>query len=186
MPVHSLLDINLLPKDSFEQSSLGRTMKWMLTGGRAIVVITEFAVIIAFGSRFWFDKTLNDLNETVDQKQSVVESFSEVETKMRDILSREEMVILTNRGNYDVNGVFTSLKVATPVEVTFQQVSVGKSGLTIDGIAKSEASFAGFLANMTRNPKIASMALGETKFSQRSGEISFSLMANLATKEAKK
>ncbi len=182
MPVHSLLDINLLPKDSFEQSSLGRTMKWMLTGGRAIVVITEFAVIIAFGSRFWFDKTLNDLNETVNQKQSVVESFNEVETKMRDILSREEVVNQFEKSKYDINGVFASLKVATPMEVVFSRISVGESGLMMDGSAKSEASFAGFLANMTRNPKIVSMSLGETKFSQRSGEISFSLVAELGTK----
>ena len=109
MPIHGLLDINLLPKDSFEGSNLGKTLKWLLIGGRTIVVLTEFGVILAFVSRFWYDKQLNDLNDQITQKQAVVRSFTEVENKMRDVLAREEIVGKFLKENLDTNGIIESL-----------------------------------------------------------------------------
>jgi len=57
----SLFKVNLLPKDNFEFSLVGKFLRWALTAGRVMVVLTEFVVILAFGSRFWLDKEMNDL-----------------------------------------------------------------------------------------------------------------------------
>src|SRR3989344_7346869 len=92
MPAAKLAKINLLPKDSFDFSTLGKFLRWSLTTGRVLVVLTEFVVILAFGSRFYFDKRLNDLVEEIVQKQAVVDSYAEIEKTTRDILTKQEVV----------------------------------------------------------------------------------------------
>ncbi|EKD58009.1 MAG: hypothetical protein ACD_57C00048G0004 [uncultured bacterium] len=179
MPIHGLLDINLLPKDSFEGSNLGKTLKWLLIGGRTIVVLTEFGVILAFVSRFWYDKQLNDLNDQITQKQAVVRSFTEVENKMRDVLAREEIVGKFLKENLDTNGIIESLVTSSPVDVSFDQIGINKNGMQLSGQAKSESSFAGFLGNLSKNPRIKNINLGETKFSQKTGTIGFKISTNL-------
>ena len=179
MPIHGLLDINLLPKDSFEGSNLGKTLKWLLIGGRTIVVLTEFGVILAFVSRFWYDKQLNDLNDQITQKQAVVRSFTEVENKMRDVLAREEIVGKFLKENLDTNGIIESLVTSSPVDVSFDQIGINKNGMQLSGQAKSESSFEGFLGNLSKNPRIKNINLGETKFSQKTGTIGFKISTNL-------
>ena len=53
--------INLLPKTEFELSFWGRFIKWALSTGRYIIILTELVVIIAFMSRFKLDRDASDV-----------------------------------------------------------------------------------------------------------------------------
>jgi Tfp pilus assembly protein PilN len=181
MSARKLSGINLLPKDSFEESGLGQFLRWSLVTGRAIVVLTEFVVILAFGSRFWFDKTLNDLVEVVDQKQMVVKSFAEIESQMREVLAKETPVVGYLESNLGIESVFNDLIKATPTDVTFEQMSFSAGNINLKGKAQSESGFAGLLANLNNLEKIESLSIGETKFSQREGLVEFQISAKLKT-----
>ena len=58
-------DINLLPREEFEQKTVGRFLIWALTVGRWIVIVTELIVITAFLSRFKLDRDLANLYEKI-------------------------------------------------------------------------------------------------------------------------
>ncbi len=75
--------IELLPQENWEKGTFGRLLKWALTVGRYIVIITELIVILAFLSRFKFDRDLTDLNEKVKQQQAIVQSSAQFEQKFR-------------------------------------------------------------------------------------------------------
>lgn len=177
--------INLLPHDSFEFSVVGKFLKWALTVGRALIILTEFVVILAFGSRFYYDKKLNDLMEAIDQKQAVVESYAEVETKMRDILERQKVVSLYLKTNIELPNVFTSLQKITPPDVNYSQLSLNDGGINIVGTAGSESGFNKVLAGIGTIKGIKEVTIGSVDFDQRLGLINFKIRGVIKKEESK-
>lgn len=179
MSAQKLDKINLLPRDSFEESNLGKFLSWALSSGRVIVILTEFVVVIAFGSRFWFDQKLNNLIEEISAKEAVVESYAAIESQMRDVLARETKVLdfLTNGLGLPV--VFSNLKKATPNDVSFNSFSINDNQVRIEGTAKSEAGFSLFLNNLGYVPGVTNIKLGKTVFDEKSGGVNFEVSTNL-------
>ena len=66
MPAKTV-DVNLLEKDDFSESPIGRIVTWAITYGRYIMILTEIVVLLAFISRFSLDRKLTDLNEAIGQ-----------------------------------------------------------------------------------------------------------------------
>lgn len=173
MPAAKFGKINLLPKDSFEQSALGKILKWALTSGRVLVVLTEFVVILAFGSRFYFDKKLNDLIEVIGQKQAVVESYVDIENKIRDLLSRQAIVDKYLKENLGISDVINQIKRVTPADVSFTEISLDGVGFTLTGIAESEGGLASLLVGINNVPNVTGISVGSIDFDQRQGLINF-------------
>lgn len=173
MPAAKFGRINLLPKDSFEFSILGKILKWSLTTGRVLVVLTEFVVILAFGSRFYYDKKLNDLIEVIDQKQAVVDSFAEIETKMRDILARQAIVEKYLKGNLSINGAISQIKKVTPQDISFTEIAIDEKGFSLTGASGSEGGLANLLVGINNIPNVEGVNVGAIDFDQRQGVINF-------------
>lgn len=175
MPATKLGRINLLPKDSFEFSGLGRFLKWALTSGRMLVVLTEFVVILAFGSRFYYDKKLNDLIEVIDQKQNVVESYAEIENRMRDVLARQKTVTNFSTVNLAINDRFGQIRRITPTDVTYTEISINETGFNLAGTAGSEGGLANLLVGVNNVPNVSGVSIGSVEYDQRKGIINFKI-----------
>lgn len=175
MPALKFGKINLLPRDSFEFSALGKILKWALTSGRVLVILTEFVVILAFGSRFYFDKKLNDLIEGIGQKQAVVESYADIENKIRDLLSRQVIVDKYLKENLGISGIINQIKRLTPVDVSFTEISVDNKGFLLSGTAGSEGGLANLLAGINTIKNVTGVNVGEIDFDQRQGFINFKI-----------
>lgn len=80
--------LNLLPKSAFEKSLFGRIVKWGLTTGRHIIIIVEILVITAFVSRFKLDSDVDELEEALRQRQSILESYIPTEKNFLEIQTR--------------------------------------------------------------------------------------------------
>jgi Tfp pilus assembly protein PilN len=186
MSARRIKGINLLPKDSFEESDLGQFLRWALVTGRAVVVITELVVILAFASRFWFDKTLNDLMEVIDQKQALVQSYRTVEEQMRQVLIREAPITMALENNLEIETTLAQLVRATPIEVNFTKMNLSITGLSLAGQSSSEEGLAAFLSNLNKIEKVKKLSMGEIKFSQRDGKIEFDLTASFKDEAGKK
>ena len=167
--------INLLPKDSFELSGLGKILKWALTSGRILVVLTEFVVILAFGSRFYFDKKLNDLIEVIGQKQAVVESYVDIENKIRDLLSRQAVVDKYLKESLGIGDVINQIKRVTPVDVSFTEISVDGAGFSLTGMAGSEGGLASLLIGVNNILSVTGISVGSIDYDQRQGAINFKI-----------
>lgn len=174
--------INLLPKDSYEYSITGKALKWGLTIGRALVVLTEFVVILAFGSRFYFDKKLNDLMENIDQKQAVVESYKEVEVKIRDVLTRQKAVSLFLKQNIGLEKTISQLKRITPSDVSFLQLNLSEEAINIVGTAASETGLNGVLRGIASLEGVKEIVVGAIDFDQRLGLVNFKVRATISKK----
>lgn len=173
MPATKLGKINLLPKDSFEFSALGKILKWSLTTGRVLVVLTEFVVILAFGSRFYFDKKLNDLTEEISQKQAIVESYVDIEAKIRDILDRQAIVDKYLSTNLSIGGLVDQLKKVTPPDISYSEISISDRVVTLSGTSGSEGGLANLLVGINNLPEVGGVSVGSIDFDQRQGTIAF-------------
>lgn len=137
--------VNLLIREGFEYSTAGKTLSWLLSAGRAIVIFTELVVIIAFLSRFWLDRQLTDLVEANAAKTSQIQASKTFENDFRSVQTR-----LTTYQNID-NSKLGSAKLIKqfsgllPADVQIEQIVASPGKVKLTGITLSEAGLAGFL-----------------------------------------
>lgn len=142
------LSINLLPQDEIEKSPAGKFLKWALSVGRYIVIFTELIVLAAFFSRFYFDRKLSDLHETIAQKQAIVESASDLEKQARDIQGRLSAAKTILGNDIPARTILSSISQITPTDIVFNSVYITTKNVVITATANSEASLSVFLSNL--------------------------------------
>lgn len=174
--------VNLLPQDEFEQSFLGKALKWSLTAGKSIVILTEFVVILAFMSRFKLDRDLNDLNEVLIQKQAVVASYAETEARMRALQDRLDIINQVNEDTLGASDSLSRLIANTPLDVAYEKVDLSRTSLSLSGIAGSEGGFAALLNSIRDDGTWTEISLGDVEFSQRKGGVIFTISGKTPVK----
>jgi len=172
-----VFQINLIPKDSFEFSPLGRFLSWATTTGRVLVVLTEFVVLLAFGSRFYFDKRVNDLTEEVEQKQVQIETFAETEKQMRKILAKQSPVNTYLSENLTFGQKYDNLSKTIPRGVHLEKLTINDTGMGMVGESESELGFAQLLRSLKRMEGVANLSMKDTTFEQTSGSVKFNIQA---------
>jgi len=177
MPAKKLPKVNLLPKDAFETSFLGKFLKWSLTAGRVMVVLTEFVVILAFSSRFWFDKELNDLRESNDAKLTTIQSYIDIENQMRKVLVRQKAVDTFLSEELKTSEGLEKLKLLLPSGTILSQVSFLPGGIGIAGITGSERSLAQTINAMKSYQDLAGVDIKKIEFDQRKGGVEFEIVS---------
>src|SRR5690554_2981690 len=86
------ITINLLPKDPFFETVVGKTLKWALSAGRYIVIFTELIVILSFLARFTLDRQLTDVNSDIANNETIVASYGELEENFRRAQERTTQI----------------------------------------------------------------------------------------------
>lgn len=175
MATSGVSKINLLPKDSFEFSALGKTLKWTITVGRVLVVLTEFVVLLAFASRFYFDRKLSDLADQLVQKQAQITAYASVETQMRKVLAKQAPVEQYLAGGMTFAQRVDNLTQIIPAGMILDNVAIDKVGMSIGGKAQSELGFAQFINGVKKMTGVTSVSLGDTTFDQTTGGVKFTI-----------
>lgn len=141
------IEINLVPKDPFFQTPLGRFMQWALSAGRYIVIFTELVVIGSFLTRFTLDRQITDLNNEILQKEEQIKGYGTLEADFRSAQSRVEQYkqVVQER---NIAEVFPQLTAITPIEVTYDLVSISPVRVVMSGSALSRDSFNTLINNL--------------------------------------
>lgn len=152
-------EINLLPKDKFAESSLGKLVKWAVSVGRWIVVFTEFIVICAFLSRFYFDTQLANLFDELKQKQAMVDSAYSFEENFRQVQKKTQLVKSLLIGQDNPSLLISDVGSILPLNVSLKGVSLDEKTILISGSALSEKGLSTFLKALGTLPKISQVSL---------------------------
>lgn len=180
----AVIDINLVPKDPFYATTLGRILKWALSAGRYIVIFTELVVIMSFATRFTLDRQLTDLNSEILIKQSVVESYGDLEKDFRTAQAKiQEYSKLTEQEPLLENFVYMSE--VTPEGVQLTQMAINNSGITATGTTNSQPSFNLFVNNLQLSPHFVNVSLDSVESTQ-DGEAGLAFKLRAITREVKK
>ncbi|OGD62183.1 hypothetical protein A2160_01380 [Candidatus Beckwithbacteria bacterium RBG_13_42_9] len=180
-------NINLLPKNELEKTSLGKFFKWALTFGKYIVIVTQLIVIVAFLFRFKLDQDLDGLNERISQQQQVVSSYQDLEQEVRVLQDRlSALKDITNEQTL-LSLSLGSLNQVMPLEVGLTSLTLNKSNFTLEGRSLSEVGLATLVYGLQNQPifdniVVRSVSTGGAK----DPTLSFALNANIIKKGEKK
>jgi Tfp pilus assembly protein PilN len=141
------ISVNLLPKDPFLSTPIGKLLQWALSVGRYLVIFTEMVVIISFASRFTIDRRITDLNSAILQKQVVIESYGDLEQNIRDIQKKTEAFQQIEQLE-NVTAIFPILTAVTPPDVTLSDLQMRPGRITLSGTTLSNVSLGIFINNL--------------------------------------
>lgn len=145
-------NINLLPRQDFDRSPLGRILRWSLTYGRYIIICTEIIVLMAFIYRFSLDRKITDLNEEIDQKAAIVEANLTFEYQFRNLQARTRKIAELIAGQNTPSLIMKQLETITPKDIQFSKFSYNGETVTINASARSDPALSLFLNNLNQSP----------------------------------
>ena len=178
------ITINLVPKDPFFHTTMGRALQWALSAGRYIVIFTELVVIISFAARFTLDRQITDLNSDIVSQEAVIESYGQLETDFRTAQDKIENARQIEQDT-NIDDVFERLSEVTPQDVTLDQLSIRPNDVLISGKTLSQSSFNLLINNLQLSPRFTNVSVSRVESdSGGSSGLNFSITAK--TKEAQK
>jgi hypothetical protein len=145
--------INLLPKSDFDISLWGRILKWSLTTGRYIIIVTEMVVILAFLSRFKLDKDLSDMHERLDGKIGILNATYDTEVNFRStqIRLQEAKTLMDNQKDTSALLKHITDKIPQGLVLTSMDADWGKREIALSGVANSQQALAEFMYYMRKD-----------------------------------
>lgn len=153
------LNINLLPQDTFEKTTLGKFVKWALSVGRYIVVFTELIVILAFLSRFKLDRDLTDIHESIEQKKAIVNSAALLEKQIRNLQDYLKKVAETEKKQRPYSSFMTSFTQIIPQEVTIENFSLKENLLSLSCLSQTTRGIGSFIYQLKNSPKYSQVTV---------------------------
>jgi len=171
--------INLLPKDTFEQSPTGKFLKWAISAGRWIVVFTDLVVICAFLSRFYFDTKLAELYDEIKQSQAIIEATSDFEESFRQLQDRLNLIKVLSKNKFKGEEKSTFITSALPPDVSLSNFSISSGEINLSGVALTQTGMSVLLSNLLSSPQISKINISKLIFGSKElpEAISFSLTA---------
>lgn len=168
------VSVNLLPKDPFLDSIVGKFLLWSLQIGRYLVVFTELVVILSFLSRFKLDRDLTDLNEKITVQKQTILSYGDTEAKFNAAKSKIETIKLIQDSQLGLN-TLTFLEQNLPIDVKLNRLTSSVNGWTIDASTLSAQSLRAIAEKIFAANPSATISFSKIKLNSRTGAIDFSL-----------
>jgi len=167
--------IEFLPQEDWERSTLGKLLKWALNTGRYVVVFTELIVILALLSRFKLDRDLTDLNEQIAQYQAMIDASGEFENQFRFLQERVNQINTLEQERNTLNQVLFELSAITPVNVSLDLLNVTPDKVSLQAQALETNGIETLIANLEKHPSFSQIRLSELNSEDKGQLINFNL-----------
>lgn len=172
--------INLLPRDSFETSTIGVILEWLLVFGKWSVILTQLVVMGAFLYRFSLDRTLTDLRKSITKDVAVIKSYDQVERDYTLLQKQVASAKTTLKSQDIILNTLSELGRITPSEVWFDRITLAPDSLSLTSFAASLPAFGQFLTAVQTSPtfngvRISKIESSASRGAQMQFEISMSL-----------
>lgn len=145
------IDINLVPRDPFFLTPIGKALQWALSAGRYIVMFTELLVVLSFVTRFYLDRQVTDLNGALFRKQSVIESYGSFEEEFRGVQKKIEQYQQIEQTENIVD-VFPALAQVIPDGVQLTELAIYPDKVALTGSVLSQRSLNLLINNLQLSP----------------------------------
>lgn len=163
---------------------LDEILRWALSIGRLLIILTELVAFSTFIYRFTLDRTLIDLHEKINQEQAIVGSLKTRESTYRNLQGRiADAAIITKTGNKNIK-VLNDIIDATPSEISFNSFTIENNQISIDSNIQSISSLTNFLAIIKDYPETSSVTI--ERIDNQSLTTSINVLINVKLKETTK
>jgi Tfp pilus assembly protein PilN len=177
-------EINLLPKEKWEVGTVGKLLRWALNVGRYVVVFTELIVISAFLFRFGLDAKLTDLNEELKQKQTVINSYGDLEDKFRRVQRQLQNTKEVEEKSLQIDQILNNISQITPMDTVYSSINIKDGEVSLEGQTFSEVGLATLLAKAQTSELFSGVMLDSvSSATEKSQAIDFRMILSLEKQE---
>lgn len=183
---------SLLPEEENPNSLSFRALKWTITIGRCVIIITELVVICAFVSRFWLDRRNSDLSEVIRQQEAILTSTKSFETEYKSLQQKLETIKNFYSNQPQFSNKITSLIDSTPPDLVYDRLAISKESTsqkitaTVSLTALKESSIIDFISNLVLNPDIEMVDLSKIEKKAKENNYSIDLLVVFNSNSNKK
>lgn len=154
--------INLLPRDPFYETPVGKLLGWAMNVGKYILMFTQLVVLLSFAARFTLDRQLTDLNTSIVRNVGIIDSYGELENIIRSI--QQKTTFIKQYSSLQHPGDFLLLlSKATPTGVRLKGVQFGTQQIGITGTTLDASSLSQFIVNLQSIPEFSNISVGDIK-----------------------
>lgn len=173
--------INLVKKkiDYFDEF-----IKWSLSIGRLVVILTEAVALITFIYRFSLDRQLIDLHSKILQETTIVESLKDQEEIYRNLQDRVALAQTVSKESGERVKVYSDIQKNIPQDAIFNNLSVFEEGARINATFKSVLGISRFVDFLKNYEKIESVSID--KIENKSSSASILVGITVIFKDTKK
>lgn len=177
----------MLPRDTFEASSIGVVLSWVLAFGKWTVILTQLVVMGAFLWRFGLDRQLTDYKKQIAKNVAIVKSYDKVErdfliaqkrvNKIKEVVEQQERVAT----------LFNKFIQVTPQDVWYDKLGITPEGVGIVGYSKSLLGFSQLLATLQKDETFKTVSIGKIQDGgAQNARMQFEMNLGLGAEEKKK
>lgn len=173
-------EVNLLPEDNLEQRPGGKFLKWSLSWGKKIVVLTELVVVLAFLSRFKLDSDVASLSEEIDRRKTIIVASQNFENDFRRLQEKVKKAKATGSIPMLVN-IYDTVQLLIPSEVKIDQISITDRQVNLEGKG-DDPNLSTMVASFKSSPNFTDVTLDKVTKQGQNTDIDFSLTADYIDK----
>lgn len=154
---HIVPFINLVKRE--REDFLETFLRWALSIGRLVVMLTEIVALSAFLYRFSLDRQLIDLHDKIKQKQTIVNLLKDNENKYRNLQNRLTIASKLTDVSLNVTDLFTGITDLAPAGFFINTMLISENEVRIDANTTSLQPLVVFISNLKSYPKINTVSL---------------------------
>lgn len=160
-------------------------LKWALTTGRFMIILTETIALSAFVYRFSLDREIIDLTDEISNNQAIVALYTDepVYKNLQERLNHVETLIPEKSQKTDLLRDFVSLAQGN---VTYQHLTIGGNEVNLEIITSSTGSLSTFLNGVKNMTMVKNVTVNNVENRAGSGIIVVGITAELNSKEKDK
>ncbi len=151
MPAAQEERINLLAPSEFEMSFWGKFLRWAVTTGRYVIIVTELIVIVAFLSRFKLDTQVAGLKDDIQGKKNVLDAQATVETQFVQVQKKLAAAGTLLNSTLNAGDEIAAVDRTVPPGLRFTDFSISKDRDTIGADVVDSGSLGLMLGQMSRS-----------------------------------
>ena len=134
-------------------------IKWALSIGRLVVILTEIIALLTFLFRFSLDRQLIDLHTKIQQEQTIVSYLKDQEATYRNLQDRLAVASSFTTQSQNQLKIISDVKSNTPSDISFESFSIFGNGLTIEATVGSISSLSKFVDFLKNYSSVSSVSI---------------------------
>jgi hypothetical protein len=154
-------------------------LKWALTTGRFLIILTQTIALAAFVYRFSLDREIIDLADSIKQNQAIVGLYKNEEAKYQNLHERLVFAdtLVTPQANKTV--LLKEFVRIAQGKVIFNAIDIGETSVTVEAAASSTGALSSFLAEIKKLNEIKSVSVNSVENKATNGVILIGITAEL-------
>ncbi len=174
--------LNLLSPTAAPKNTWDKIYDWVFSAGRIIIIAVEAIVLMAFASRFYFDRRNNDLKDSIEAKIEMLDAQQEFEVKIRKIQNVLGEVSTNIKKQYPMSGELQNVLDKIPASVNVDSFAVTQLSVAMTCHAPNYDVVEDLETGFKSDPTYTDVNVTLSKTG--SDEVNFTLNLNFATEQS--